>query len=221
MRDVHPRTTGGCAPSRLRGPQHRADRSLASYARVNRYGFIETPYRKVVKGKVLDRRLPHRYRRGAHVIAQANAPLNPDGSYQRDRAGARRWRGRPVTPDEVDYMDVSPKQLVSVSTALIPFLEHDDANRALMGSNMQRQAVPLLRSEARWWAPGSRAEPRWTPETWSSRRSTARWSRSAGITSWSGESGSNRKHTFPLGKFVRSNQGTCMNQKAIVREAIG
>ena len=123
-----------------------------------------------------------------------------------------------VTPDEVDYMDVSPKQLVSVSTALIPFLEHDDANRALMGSNMQRQAVPLLRSEAP--LVGTGVEGRAAMDSGDMVVSPI----DGEVVEVSGdhivvkESGSNRKHTFPLGKFVRSNQGTCMNQKAIVRE---
>ena len=195
--------------------------SLASYARVNRYGFIETPYRKVVKGKVsakVDYLTAIEEER--HVIAQANAPLNPDGSFQRDRVLVRRAGGEvdQVTPDEVDYMDVSPKQLVSVSTALIPFLEHDDANRALMGSNMQRQAVPLLRSEAP--LVGTGVEGRAAMDSGDMIVSPV----AGEVVEVNGdqivvkESGSNRKHTFPLGKFVRSNQGTCMNQKPIVRE---
>jgi DNA-directed RNA polymerase subunit beta len=222
VRDVHPSHYGRMCPIETpEGPNIGLIGSLASYARVNRYGFIETPYRKVVKGKVsstVDYLTATEEER--HVIAQANAPLNPDGSFQRDRVLVRRAGGEvdQVTPDEVDYMDVSPKQLVSVSTALIPFLEHDDANRALMGSNMQRQAVPLLRSEAP--LVGTGVEGRAAMDSGDMVVSPI----DGEVVEVSGghivvkEGGSNRKHTFPLGKFVRSNQGTCMNQKAIVRE---
>ena len=222
VRDVHPSHYGRMCPIETpEGPNIGLIGSLASYARVNRYGFIETPYRKVVKGKVtaaVDYLTAIEEER--HVIAQANAPLNPDGSYQLDRVLVRRAGGEvdQVTPDEVDYMDVSPKQLVSVSTALIPFLEHDDANRALMGSNMQRQAVPLLRSEAP--LVGTGVEGRAAMDSGDMIVSPV----AGEVAEVNGdhivvkESGSNRKHTFPLGKFVRSNQGTCMNQKPIVRE---
>ena len=125
--------------------------SLATYARINAFGFVETPYRKVVKGKVTDQiDYLTADEEDLHVIAQANAPLDDDGTFAEDRVLVRRKGGEVdyVPPTDVDYMDVSPRQMVSVATAMIPFLEHDDANRALMGSNMQRQAVPLLRSEA-------------------------------------------------------------------------
>ena len=125
--------------------------SLATYARVNRYGFIETPYRKVRDSRVLDEvDYLAATEEERFVIAQANAPIREDGTFLNDTVLVRRAGGEVdrVHPSEVDYMDVSPKQIVSLSTSLIPFLEHDDANRALMGSNMQRQAVPLLRSEA-------------------------------------------------------------------------
>nr|MDT0667210.1 DNA-directed RNA polymerase subunit beta [Micromonospora sp. DSM 115978] len=124
---------------------------LSTFARVNPFGFVETQYRKVVAGKVSTQidylTADEEYR---HVIAQANAPLTDDGSFAEDRVLVRRKGGEVefIPPDEVDYMDVSPRQMVSVATAMIPFLEHDDANRALMGSNMQRQSVPLLRSES-------------------------------------------------------------------------
>ena len=130
--------------------------SLATFARVNDFGFIETPYRKVVKGKVSEKidyltaDAEEKY-----IVAQANAPINDKGVFQTERVTCRR-KGDfiDVPPTEVDYMDVSPKQLVSVAAAIIPFLEHDDANRALMGSNMQRQAVPLLEAEAPFVATG-------------------------------------------------------------------
>ena len=125
--------------------------SLATYARVNPFGFVETPYRKVVNGKVTDTvDYLTADEEDLHVIAQANAPLNPDGTFAEKRVLVRRKGGEVeyIPGVDVDYMDVSPRQMVSVATAMIPFLEHDDANRALMGSNMQRQSVPLLRSEA-------------------------------------------------------------------------
>ena len=124
---------------------------LATYARVTAFGFIETPYRKVVNGKVSDKvDYLTADEEDEHVIAQANAPLNADGSFAEARVLVRRRGGEVeyIPADEVDYMDVSPRQMVSVATAMIPFLEHDDANRALMGSNMMRQAVPLIRPES-------------------------------------------------------------------------
>ena len=146
MRDVHPSHYGRMCPIETpEGPNIGLIGSLASYARVNRYGFIETPYRKVIKGKVsstVDYLTATEEER--HVIAQANAPLKPDGSFQLDRVLVRRAGGEvdQVTPDEVDYMDVSPKQLVSVSTALILFLEHDDANRASWGPTCSARLCP-------------------------------------------------------------------------------
>src|SRR5262249_53866559 len=125
--------------------------SLSSYGRVNAFGFVETPYRKVKGGKVtsqIDYLTADEEDR--HVIAQANTPLGPDGAFAEERVLVRRKGGEVdyIRPEEVAYMDVPPRQMASVATAMIPFLEHDDANRALMGSNMQRQSVPLLRSEA-------------------------------------------------------------------------
>src|SRR5206468_8041290 len=125
--------------------------SLSSYGRINPYGFIETPYRKVQKGRVTDQiDYLTADEEDRHVIAQANTPIDPRGRFTEDKVLVRRKGGEVdyVTPVDVDYMDVSPKQIVSVAAALIPFLEHDDANRALMGANMQRQAVPLLRADA-------------------------------------------------------------------------
>ena len=195
--------------------------SLASYARVNRFGFIETPYRRVVDGKVTKHvdYLTASEEEG-HIIAQANAPLEIDGSFANDRVLVRMTGGEvdTVLATDVDYMDVSPKQVVSVATALIPFLEHDDANRALMGSNMQRQAVPLITSDAPLVGTGMEAR-------------AAHDSGEVVVSAVDGEvvevtgdaivikeAGANKKHSYPLKKFERSNQGTCINQKPIVAE---
>ncbi|MGC5284581.1 DNA-directed RNA polymerase subunit beta, partial [Actinomadura citrea] len=142
VRDVHPSHYGRMCPIETpEGPNIGLMGSLSSFARVNPFGFIETPYRKAVEGRVTDEieyltaDVEDRY-----VIAQANTPLDPDGAFAEDRVLVRRKGGEieTIRPEEVDYMDVSPRQMVSVATAMIPFLEHDDANRALMGSNMQR-----------------------------------------------------------------------------------
>ena len=152
VRDVHPSHYGRMCPIETpEGPNIGLIGSLSSYARVNAFGFVETPYRKVKGGRVtgqIDYLTADEEDR--HVIAQANTPLGPDGEFEESRILVRRKGGEVdyIGPDDVDYMDVSPRQMVSVATAMIPFLEHDDANRALMGSNMQRQSVPLLRSEA-------------------------------------------------------------------------
>ena len=125
--------------------------SLASYGRINPFGFVETPYRKVEKGKVTDKvDYLTADDEDRYVIAQANAALDSKGKFAEERVLVRQRHGEvdAVPAAEVDYMDVSPRQMVSVATALIPFLEHDDANRALMGANMQRQAVPLIKSDS-------------------------------------------------------------------------
>jgi len=222
VRDVHPSHYGRMCPIETpEGPNIGLIGSLATYARVNRFGFIETPYRKVVDGRVaetieyLTATEEERY-----VIAQANAPLNPDGTFRNERVLVRRTGGEVdyVSPAEVDYMDVSPKQIVSVSTALIPFLEHDDANRALMGSNMQRQAVPLLRADAP--LVGTGVEQRSAQDSGDMIVSAV----DGEVVEVTGdeivvkEKGANRKHTYPVAKFERSNQGTCINQKPLVRE---
>ena len=222
VRDVHPSHYGRMCPIETpEGPNIGLIGSLASYAKVNRYGFIETPYRRVVKGKVTKR---VDYLTAAaeesHVIAQANAPLQTDGAFVSDRVLVRRTGGEVdnVSPEEVDYMDVSPKQVVSVSTSLIPFLEHDDANRALMGSNMQRQAVPLLRSDAP--LVGTGVEARAAQDSGDVIMSTVVGEvvEVTGTQVTVKEAGKNKKHTFRLRKFERSNQGTCINQKPVVRE---
>jgi len=195
--------------------------SLASYAKVNRYGFIETPYRRVKNGKVSDKLdyLTASEEQG-HIIAQANAPLNPDGTFQNERVLVRKTGDEvdTVPAGEVDYMDVSPKQVVSVATSLIPFLEHDDANRALMGSNMQRQAVPLLHAEAP--LVGTGVEARAAEDS----GDVILCGQNGEVVEVTGdyivvkEAGANKKHTYPLRKFTRSNQGTCINQRVLVAE---
>ena len=223
VRDVHPSHYGRMCPIETpEGPNIGLMGSLATFARVNRYGFIETPYRKVEDGTVtakVDYLTASEEER--FVIAQANAPLKADGSFLNDRVLVRTAGGGgeidQVPPQEVDYMDVSPKQIVSVATALIPFLEHDDANRALMGSNMQRQAVPLLRSDAP--LVGTGVEARAAKDSGDMIISTV----TGEVVDVDGDSivvketGTNAKHTFAVQKFVRSNQGTCMNQKALAR----
>ncbi|MBN2113868.1 MAG: DNA-directed RNA polymerase subunit beta [Acidimicrobiia bacterium] len=220
VRDVHSSHYGRMCPIETpEGPNIGLIGSLASYGQVNRFGFIETPYRRVVGGRVTGEvHYLTATEEERHVIAQANAALNPDGTFADERVLVRRSGGEVdyVTPAEIDYMDVSPKQVVSVATALIPFLEHDDANRALMGSNMQRQAVPLLRAEAP--LVGTGVEER-----------AARDSGDTIVTAEAGEvvevtgdqvvvqSPSGRR-IYPLKKFVRSNQGTCINQKPLVEE---
>ncbi|KQY98509.1 DNA-directed RNA polymerase subunit beta [Microbacterium sp. Root53] len=152
VRDVHPSHYGRMCPIETpEGPNIGLIGSLASFARINSFGFIETPYRRVVDGKVTNEiDYLTAAEEEAYIVAQANAPLKADGSFAEDRVLARQVGGEVdlVPAEEIGYMDVSPRQMVSVGTSLIPFLEHDDANRALMGANMQRQAVPLLRAEA-------------------------------------------------------------------------
>jgi DNA-directed RNA polymerase subunit beta len=222
VRDVHPSHYGRMCPIETpEGPNIGLIGSLATYARVNRFGFIETPYRKVENGKVsakvdyLTATEEERY-----VIAQANAPLRPDGAFVNDRVLVRLAGGEveTVAPSQVDYMDVSPKQIVSVSTALIPFLEHDDANRALMGSNMQRQAVPLLSAESPLVGTGVEARAAADSGDMITSPVAGEVVEVTGNQIVVKETGTNKKHVFPLDKFERSNQGTCMNQKPVVRE---
>jgi len=218
VRDVHTSHYGRMCPIETpEGPNIGLISSLATYARVNPYGFIETPYRKVRDGRVtrsieyLTADDEERY-----TIAQANAKVNPEGKLTEARVITRQASGNVlVSPDKVDYMDVSPKQMVSVATALIPFLEHDDANRALMGSNMQRQAVPLLRTEAP--LVGTGVEHRAAVDS-----GAVVIAREAGeVTSVTGDAvvvkpDRGKEHPYRLVKFQRSNQGTCINQRPIV-----
>ena len=222
VRDVHPSHYGRMCPIETpEGPNIGLIGSLATYAKVNRYGFIETPYRRVTKGKVTTK---IDYLTAAaeedHIIAQANATLNDDGTFEKERVLVRKTGGEvdQVSADQVDYMDVSPKQLISVSTALIPFLEHDDANRALMGSNMQRQAVPLLQADAP--LVGTGVEERAAHDSGDVVLCPVKGTvvEVTGDQITVKEDGTNKKHIFKLSKFERSNQGTCINQKARVAE---
>jgi DNA-directed RNA polymerase subunit beta len=222
VRDVHATHYGRICPIETpEGPNIGLIGSLASYARVNDFGFIETPYRKVEKGKVTDKvEYLTATEEERFVIAQANAPLKPDGTFANKRVLVRRAGGEVefVSAKDVDYMDVSPKQIVSVSTSLIPFLEHDDANRALMGSNMQRQAVPLLISEAPLVGTGVERRAAEDSGDMVVAKVAGEVVEVTGDYIVVKEAKTNRKHTYPLGKFERSNQGTCMNQKPIVKE---
>ncbi|NNF65078.1 MAG: DNA-directed RNA polymerase subunit beta [Acidimicrobiia bacterium] len=222
VRDVHPSHYGRMCPIETpEGPNIGLIGSLASYAKVNRYGFIETPYRRVVKGKVTTNvDFLTASEEEPFVIAQANAVINDDGSFAHERVLVRRTGSEVdyVTPEEIDYMDVSPKQVVSVSTSLIPFLEHDDANRALMGSNMQRQAVPLLRPDGP--LVGTGVEGRAAQDSGDVVLSPVDGEivEVTGVQIVIKETGTNTKFVMPLKKFERSNQGTCINQKPIVSE---
>src|SRR3989442_3074810 len=151
VRDVHPTHYGRICPIETpEGPNIGLISSLSTYARTNEFGFIETPYRRVTEGRVTDEiEFLTALKEEKFVIAQANAEIDRNGKFVQERVSARKGgEFRMVAPEELNYMDVSPKQLVSVAASLIPFLENDDANRALMGSNMQRQAGPLLQPEA-------------------------------------------------------------------------
>jgi DNA-directed RNA polymerase subunit beta len=221
VRDVHPSHYGRMCPIETpEGPNIGLIGSLASYGRINAFGFIETPYRKVVKGKVTDKvDYLSADEEDRHVIAQANAVLSDDGTFEGDRVLVRTKGGEPdyLPGEEVDYMDVSPRQMVSAATALIPFLEHDDANRALMGSNMQRQAVPLVKSEAP--LVGTGMEYRAALDSGDVVRAETAGvvtEVSADLVTVAGDDGSTR--TYRIAKFARSNQGTSYNQVVVVNE---
>jgi DNA-directed RNA polymerase subunit beta len=234
VRDVHPSHYGRICPIETpEGPNIGLISSMSSYARINDFGFIETPYRKVVNSKVTDQ-IDYLTgdREENYVVAQANQPIDDKGHFKTEKIAVR-YRGDflEVEPAKVNYMDISPKQLVSVAAALIPFLEHDDANRALMGSNMQRQGVPLLVSESPIVGTGIEGK-------------VARDSRAVIVAEADGkvasvtadlivltkdgempESKKKLKHDpeegvymYDLRKFMRSNAGTCVNQKPIVKK---
>ena len=225
VRDVHPSHYGRMCPIETpEGPNIGLIGTLATYGRVNRFGFIETPYWKVENGVVKTNKAVYltASQEDEYTIAQANAPLNDDGTFKNKRVLSRQNGGQVsfVSDKEIEYMDVSPKQICSVTTALIPFLEHDDANRALMGSNMQRQAVPLVTTEAPYVGTGME-------------ENVARDSGEALISPISGEVMSvtgdeivvkeqetNKKHTFEVRKFKRSNQATSVNQKPLVKTGL-
>ncbi|MBB5351861.1 DNA-directed RNA polymerase subunit beta [Haloferula luteola] len=241
VRDVHPSHYGRICPIETpEGPNIGLINSMCTYARINEFGFIETPYRRVRDGKVTnDIEYLTADQEEKFLIAQANNPIDKTGKFLNEKVTAREAGGEfiEVDPSTVDYMDVSPKQLVSVAAGLIPFLEHDDANRALMGSNMQRQGVPLLVSESPLVGTGLEGK-------------TARDSRAVVVAEADGiiaaataeiivttEDGklpvSDEKflsdpetvktnvkkgiYAYPLRKFMRSNAGTCINQKPIVK----
>jgi DNA-directed RNA polymerase subunit beta len=221
VRDVHPSHYGRMCPIETpEGPNIGLIGSLATYARVTPFGFIETPYRKVSKGKVTDQiDYLTADEEDEHIIAQANAPLTSDSHFAEARVLVRRRGGEVeyILADEVDYMDVSPRQMVSVATAMIPFLEHDDANRALMGSNMMRQAVPLLRAEAPFVGTGMefRAAVDAGDVTLARKPGVVTVVDSDDVTVMNDDG--TTEHYF-IEKFVRSNQGTSRNQKVVVSQ---
>ena len=221
VRDVHPSHYGRMCPIETpEGPNIGLIGSLSTYGRVNAFGFVETPYRKVVGGRVTDQiDYLTADEEDLHVIAQANAVIGEDSRFAEDRVLVRRKGGEVdyVTGDDVDYMDVSPRQIWSVATAMIPFLEHDDANRALMGSNMQRQAVPLLRSEAPLVGTGMEFNAAYDAGD------IITATKAGGVTEVSADlivvaNDDGTTTSYRLQKFQRSNQGTSYNQRPIVSE---
>lgn len=219
VRDVHPSHYGRMCPIETpEGPNIGLIGSLSVYARVNPFGFIETPYRKVVDGVVSDEIVYLTAdEEDRHVVAQANSPIDADGRFVEPRVLVRRKAGEVeyVPSSEVDYMDVSPRQMVSVATAMIPFLEHDDANRALMGANMQRQAVPLVRSEAPLVGTGMELRAAIDAgDVVVAEENGVIEEVSADYITVMHDNGTRR--TYRMRKFARSNHGTCANQCPIV-----
>ncbi|MCT2531538.1 DNA-directed RNA polymerase subunit beta [SAR92 clade bacterium H921] len=227
VRDVHPTHYGRVCPIETpEGPNIGLINSLATYARTNNYGFIETPYRKIVDGKVTsDIEFLSAINESQYVIAQASAEINKKDEFAEDMVAVRHQNEFTVKPPEdIDYMDVSPRQVVSVAASLIPFLEHDDANRALMGSNMQRQAVPTLRAEAPLVGTG-------IERTVASDSGVCKVAKRGGIIesvdagrivvrvsdeeTATGDAGVD---IYNLTKYTRSNQNTCINQRPIVKQ---
>ncbi|WP_059015880.1 DNA-directed RNA polymerase subunit beta [Mycobacterium sp. M26] len=219
VRDVHSSHYGRMCPIETpEGPNIGLIGSLSVYARVNPFGFIETPYRKVVDGVVTDEiHYLTADEEDRHVVAQANSPTDANGKFLEDRVLVRRKGGEVeyVSATEVDFMDVSPRQMVSVATAMIPFLEHDDANRALMGANMQRQAVPLVRSEAPLVGTGMELRAAIDAgDVVVTEKSGVVEEVSADYITVMADDGT--RHTYRMRKFARSNHGTCANQRPIV-----
>ncbi|MGC1489140.1 MAG: DNA-directed RNA polymerase subunit beta, partial [Albidovulum sp.] len=225
VRDVHPTHYGRMCPIETpEGPNIGLINSLATYARVNKYGFIETPYRKVVDGQVTDDvQYMSATEEMRHTVAQANAEVDADGRFTSDLVSTRQSGEFMLNPPEViSLIDVSPKQLVSVAASLIPFLENDDANRALMGSNMQRQAVPLLQADAPFVGTGIEAVV-------AEDSGAAIMAKRGGIIDQVDatrivvratsdlEIGDAGVDIYRLRKFQRSNQNTCINQKPLVK----
>jgi DNA-directed RNA polymerase subunit beta len=225
VRDVHPPHYGRICPIETpEGPNIGLINSLSTFARVNKYGFIETPYRKVLDGKVTEEVVYlSAMEEQKHTVAQASADLNDDGSFVEELVSARHDGDNLMAPREsITLMDVSPKQLVSVAASLIPFLENDDANRALMGSNMQRQAVPLVKAEAPFVGTGME-------ETVARDSGAAIAATRGGIVDQVDatriviraigdvEAGQSGVDIYTLQKFQRSNQNTCINQRPLVK----
>ena len=224
VRDVHPTHYGRVCPIETpEGPNIGLIASLTTYARVNEFGFIETPYREVENGRVTDRiRYLSALEEEDHVIAQANAPIDGRGVFTADLVSARKGGEFVMArPEEVNFMDVSPNQLVSVAASLIPFLENDDANRALMGSNMQRQAVPLLRTEAPFVGTGmEKTVARDSGVTIVARRDGVVENVDSTRIVVKADKPSGARDTgvdiYNLIKYQRSNQNTCVNQRPII-----
>jgi DNA-directed RNA polymerase subunit beta len=227
VRDVHPTHYGRVCPIETpEGPNIGLINSLAVYARTNKYGFLETPYRKVIDGKVTnDVEYLSAIEEGRYVIAQASAKVDENGQMIEDLVSSRHMNEFTLsTPDQVQYMDVSPKQIVSVAASIIPFLEHDDANRALMGSNMQRQAVPTLRAEKPLVGTGMErtvavdsgvtvvARRGGVVDSVDAARIVVRVNDEETVA---GESGVD---IYNLTKYTRSNQNTCINQRPLVKD---
>jgi DNA-directed RNA polymerase subunit beta len=226
VRDVHPTHYGRVCPIETpEGPNIGLINSLAVYARTNDYGFLETPYRRVSNGKVTDKiDYLSAIEEGQYVIAQANASLNEKGQFVDDLISCRTQNEFTLSaPDKIDFMDVSPKQIVSVAASLIPFLEHDDANRALMGSNMQRQAVPTLRSDTPLVGTGmERAVAVDSGVTVVARRGGSVDSVDASrivvrVNDDETTAGEPGVDIYSLTKYTRSNQNTCINQRPLVK----
>ena len=224
VRDVHPSHYGRMCPIETpEGPNIGLIGSLATYARITPFGFVETPYRKVVNGKVTDQvDYLTADEEDEHIIAQANAPLTEDNRFAESRVLVRRRGGEVenIPAEEVDYMDVSPRQMVSVATAMIPFLEHDDANRALMGANMMRQAVPLLRAESPFVGTGMeyRAAVDAGDVVTAVRGGVVTEVASDRVVIKSDDGEVDTYDETVIQKFIRSNQGTSRNMRVLVNE---
>ncbi|SDS96584.1 DNA-directed RNA polymerase subunit beta [Microlunatus soli] len=219
VRDVHTSHYGRMCPIETpEGPNIGLIGSLASFARVNAFGFIETPYRKVIDGKVTDQiDYLTADEEDRFDVAQANAKVDDDGTFVEERVLVRKRHGETdeIRAEEVDYIDVSPRQMVSVATAMIPFLEHDDASRALMGSNMQRQAVPLVKSEAPFVGTGMEYRGAVdAADVTTAKAAGVVQSVSADLIEIAQDDGNYR--TYKLDKFQRSNHATCINQRPLV-----
>ena len=222
VRDVHPSHYGRMCPIETpEGPNIGLINSLSTYAKINEYGFIESPYRRVDKTTgVVTEEIEYLAadEEDKFIVAQANSPLDAEGRFAEKKVNARYGHANIIVDSEkVDYMDVSPKQVVSIATALIPFLEHDDANRALMGANMQRQAVPLLRTDAPFVGTGMEYRAAYDSGVMviAENGGTVEYVSAREIVVKRTDGGKDR---YKLAKFERSNQGSCINQKPLVKK---